>query len=40
MPRTQNKDNFIDKTFTVMADLIVKMMPINDKAKRAYVYYR
>jgi tetratricopeptide (TPR) repeat protein len=40
VPRTQNKDNFIDKTFTVMADLIVKVMPINNKAKEAYVYYR
>ncbi|MDP6193652.1 MAG: photosystem I assembly protein Ycf3, partial [Prochlorococcaceae cyanobacterium ETNP18_MAG_1] len=31
MPRTQNKDNFIDKTFTVLADLIVNVMPIIKK---------
>ncbi|MGK7955926.1 MAG: photosystem I assembly protein Ycf3, partial [Crocosphaera sp.] len=25
MPRTQRNDNFIDKSFTVMADIILKM---------------
>ena len=27
MPRTQKNDNFIDKSFTVMADLILKLLP-------------
>ena len=40
MPRTQRNDNFIDKTFTVMADIILKMLPANKKAKEAFVYYR
>ena len=40
MPRSQNKDNFIDKAFTVMAEMIVKMMPIASKEKQAYIYYR
>ena len=40
MPRTQRNDNFIDKSFTVMADMILKMMPANKKAKEAFVYYR
>lgn len=40
MPRTQKNDNFIDKSFTVMADLILKMLPANKKAKEAFVYYR
>ena len=40
MPRSGRNDNFIDKSFTVMADLIVKLLPINSKAKEAYVYYR
>jgi histone H3/H4 len=40
MPRTQRNDNFIDKSFTVMADLILKIMPTNRKAKKAFVYYR
>jgi tetratricopeptide (TPR) repeat protein len=40
MPRTQRNDNFIDKTFTVMADMILKVLPTNKKAKQAFVYYR
>lgn len=40
MPRTQRNDNFIDKTFTVMADIILKILPANQKAKEAFVYYR
>lgn len=40
MPRIQRKDNFIDKSFTVMADIILKILPANKKAKEAFVYYR
>lgn len=40
MPRNQRKDNFIDKSFTVMADIILKILPANKKAKEAFVYYR
>jgi tetratricopeptide (TPR) repeat protein len=40
MPRTQRNDNFIDKSFTVMADLILKILPTNQKAKEAFAYYR
>ena len=40
VPRSNRNDNFIDKSFTVMADLIVKLLPINSRAKEAYVYYR
>ena len=40
MPRSNRNDNFIDKSFTVMADLIVKLLPINARSKEAYVYYR
>ncbi|MFM6192185.1 MAG: photosystem I assembly protein Ycf3 [Planktothrix sp.] len=40
MPRSQRNDNFIDKTFTVMADMILKMLPTNQKAKEAFAYYR
>ncbi len=40
MPRTQRNDNFIDKSFTVMADIILKVMPAKQKAKEAFVYYR
>jgi tetratricopeptide (TPR) repeat protein len=40
MPRSQRNDNFIDKTFTVMADMILKMLPASYKAKEAFAYYR
>ncbi|GFE70143.1 photosystem I assembly protein Ycf3 [Chroococcus sp. FPU101] len=40
MPRTQRNDNFIDKSFTVMADIILKALPVNKRAKEAFVYYR
>ncbi|NEQ31792.1 MAG: photosystem I assembly protein Ycf3 [Leptolyngbya sp. SIO4C5] len=40
MPRSQRNDNFIDKSFTVMADLILKLMPTKQSAKEAFAYYR
>ena len=40
MPRTQRNDNFIDKSFTVMADMILKMLPTKKQAKEAFAYYR
>jgi len=40
MPRTQRNDNFIDKSFTVMADIILKVLPTNKQAKEAFAYYR
>lgn len=40
MPRTQRNDNFIDKTFTVMADIILKILPTNQSSKEAFAYYR
>ncbi|MEM7769263.1 MAG: photosystem I assembly protein Ycf3 [Cyanobacteria bacterium P01_E01_bin.6] len=40
MPRTQRNDNFIDKSFTVMADLILKLLPTEQQAKEAFAYYR
>lgn len=40
MPRSQRNDNFIDKSFTVMADLILKVLPATRKEKEAFAYYR
>ncbi len=40
VPRSNNKDNFLDKAFTVIAEGIVKMMPIAAREKQAYIYYR
>nr|YP_009397853.1 photosystem I assembly protein [Sonderella linearis]ARW67039.1 photosystem I assembly protein [Sonderella linearis] len=40
MPRLQKNDNFIDKTFTVLADIILKIMPTSKEEKEAFYYYR
>ncbi|ABD03161.1 photosystem I assembly protein Ycf3 [Synechococcus sp. JA-2-3B'a(2-13)] len=41
MPRSMKNDNFIDKTFTVMADLILKLLPgVSSEQKKAFAYYR
>ena len=36
MPRSQRNDNFIDKTFTVIADLILKILPTTKREKEAF----
>ena len=40
MPRSQRNDNFIDKTFTVVADTLLKILPTSNKEKQAFTYYR
>jgi len=40
MPRLQKNDNFIDKTFTVLADIILKILPTSREEKQAFYYYR
>lgn len=40
MTRSQKNDNFIDKTFTVLADLVLKILPTSREEKQAFCYYR
>lgn len=40
MPRSQKNDNFIDKTFTIVADILLKVLPTSNDEKRAFTYYR
>ena len=40
MPRSQRNDNFIDKTFTIIADLLLTISPIATRSKKAFSYYR
>ena len=40
MPRSQRNDNFIDKTFTVLADILLKVLPTSQREKQAFTYYR
>ena len=36
----QKNDNFIDKTFTVLADTLLKVLPTTWEEKKAFSYYR
>nr|NP_683828.1 photosystem I assembly protein Ycf3 [Chaetosphaeridium globosum]Q8M9W1.1 RecName: Full=Photosystem I assembly protein Ycf3 [Chaetosphaeridium globosum]AAM96583.1 hypothetical chloroplast RF3 [Chaetosphaeridium globosum] len=40
MPRSQRNDNFIDKTFTVVADILLRVIPTTRREKEAFSYYR
>jgi tetratricopeptide (TPR) repeat protein len=40
MPRSQRNDNFIDKTFTVIADILLNILPTTVREKQAFLYYR
>jgi len=40
MVRSQRNDNFIDKTFTVIADILLKLFPASKEEKQAFFYYR
>ena len=40
MPRLQKNDNFIDKTFTILADILLKVLPTTKEEKQAFCYYR
>lgn len=40
MPRSQRNDNFIDKTFTIIADIILTTLPTTQTSKVAFSYYR
>ena len=40
MPRSQRNDNFIDKTFTVIADILLQVLPTRKREKEAFTYYR
>ena len=40
MPRSQRNDNFIDKTFTIVADILLRIIPMAPEEKEAFTYYR
>ena len=40
MGRSQRNDNFIDKTFTILADILLKVFPASKQEKEAFFYYR
>nr|YP_009297475.1 photosystem I assembly protein Ycf3 [Erythrotrichia carnea]YP_010337717.1 photosystem I assembly protein Ycf3 [Sahlingia subintegra]QUE28505.1 Ycf3 [Porphyrostromium boryanum]QUE28612.1 Ycf3 [Porphyrostromium japonicum]QUE29246.1 Ycf3 [Erythrotrichia welwitschii]QUE29422.1 Ycf3 [Erythrotrichia longistipitata]AOM66818.1 photosystem I assembly protein Ycf3 [Erythrotrichia carnea] len=40
MARSQRNDNFIDKTFTILADILLKFLPASKEEKEAFAYYK
>nr|YP_010267320.1 photosystem I assembly protein Ycf3 [Brainea insignis]QKV47407.1 conserved hypothetical chloroplast protein Ycf3 [Brainea insignis]UIF93920.1 photosystem I assembly protein Ycf3 [Brainea insignis] len=40
MPRSQRNDNFIDKTFTILADISLQILPTTKREREASTYYR
>nr|YP_010265849.1 photosystem I assembly factor I [Botrychium ternatum]UHY94418.1 photosystem I assembly factor I [Botrychium ternatum] len=40
MPRSQRNDNSIDKTFTIVADILLRIIPTTQGEKEASIYYR
>jgi len=40
MPRSQKNVNFIDQTFTVVADILLKAFPTTKREKEAFSFYR
>jgi tetratricopeptide (TPR) repeat protein len=40
MRYSNNNENFIDKTFTIVADILLKVFPASKAEKQAFFYYR
>nr|QUG10275.1 photosystem I assembly protein Ycf3 [Hymenophyllum barbatum] len=40
MPRSQRNDNSIDRTFTILADILLQLIPTTDGEKEAFTHYR
>jgi tetratricopeptide (TPR) repeat protein len=39
MRRSRNNNNFIDKTFTIIADVLLRVFPASLQEKKAFSYY-
>jgi len=39
MRKTQKNNNFIDKTFTIIADVLLRLFPASSQEKKAFSYY-
>ncbi|KAH7288039.1 hypothetical protein KP509_31G008800 [Ceratopteris richardii] len=40
MPRSQRNDNFIDKTFTILADILTQILPTTKREREAFIYFQ
>ena len=39
MRKARSNNNFIDKTFTIIADVILRAFPASKQEKKAFSYY-
>ena len=39
MRKARSNNNFIDKTFTIIADVILRVFPASQQEKKAFSYY-
>jgi hypothetical protein len=40
MPRSRINGNFIDKTFSIVANILLQIIPTTSGEKEAFTYYR
>uniref|UniRef100_A0ACD5ZUA4 Uncharacterized protein n=1 Tax=Avena sativa TaxID=4498 RepID=A0ACD5ZUA4_AVESA len=40
MPRSRANGNFIDKTFSIVANILLRIIPTTSGEKKAFTYYR
>ncbi|KAK7370287.1 hypothetical protein VNO78_37897 [Psophocarpus tetragonolobus] len=40
MPRSRINENFIDKTFSIVANILLRIIPTTSGEKKAFTYYR
>ena len=40
MPRSRINGNFIDKTFSIVANILLQIIPTTSEEKEAFTYYR
>lgn len=40
MPRSRGNGNFIDKTFSIVANILLQIIPTTSGEKEAFTYYR
>ncbi|KAI3720280.1 hypothetical protein L6452_21193 [Arctium lappa] len=40
MPRSRINENFIDKTFSIVANILLRIIPTISGEKEAFTYYR
>lgn len=40
MPRSRINENFIDRTFSIVANILLQIIPTTSGEKKAFTYYR